>query len=254
MSIQDFSLNFEKYTTFNSSTWFPQLQDFSMPSLPNLNSCWGNFNNIASQFNFQLPNWTFDTTNTWNSFSTPFTFNSIGLNTTPSWGSFSSPVMDTFESSTSKTKTFKKTSVTLSDYAKMNKLDAERNAQKDPNLEKLKGGNNWSISYASFRNDIPYAGSGVNNFLDHLTFKIGERLVVTSALGSATSPHAKNGGHYDSLNPKLDFGGGLTSTEAYRLKTKLVNTGYFARVEVESDGATCHLDVKIKDNVLAEFV
>lgn len=138
-------------------------------------------------------------------------------------------------------------------YAKLTKQEAEKKAREDKNLEKLRGGKNWSVSSGSFINDIPYAARGINQFLNKLTEELNIDLTVTSALGTKTSPHVKNGGHYDPYNPKLDFGN-LSCNEAEKLKTKLQKTGYFSRVAVEKHANnTAHLDVKIKDDVLAKF-
>ncbi|MBO5738328.1 hypothetical protein J6R97_03215 [bacterium] len=137
-------------------------------------------------------------------------------------------------------------------YAKLTKQEAEKKAREDKNLEKLRGGKNWSVSSGSFINDIPYAARGINRFLDSLAKELGVHLTITSALGTKSSPHVKNGGHYDEINPKLDIGN-LTPSKAKELRTKLLNTGYFSRVEVEQHGKTAHLDVKIKDDALAKF-
>lgn len=136
-------------------------------------------------------------------------------------------------------------------YANMNRLEALKKAEKDPKLEKLTGGNGWSISEASFINDIPYAKKGTGLVLAKAARLTGENLVVTSALGTKDSPHAKNSGsasHYNSDNPKLDLGGGLSPEQANSLKAKLDSTGLFSRIMVESDGATAHLDVQIADS------
>ena len=135
-------------------------------------------------------------------------------------------------------------------YQNLSKAEAITRARKD-GLEELRGGERWNMS--SFINDIPFAGRGINNFLDHLTEKIDSNITVTSALATKNSPHSKNGGHYDAKNPKLDFGGQLSYSQAQTLKRKLDETGYFTRVEIESHGNTAHLDVKIKDEVLSEY-
>ena len=88
--------------------------------------------------------------------------------------------------------------------------------------------------------------------LSKISAEIGEDLVVTSALGTKTSPHAKGSSscsHYNENNPKLDFGGGLNQSEANRLANKLRGTNYFSRVAVEANGdGNYHLDVQIKDS------
>ena len=85
-----------------------------------------------------------------------------------------------------------------------------------------------------------------------ITSRLNINLTVTSALGTKNSPH-RGSGHYDSENPKLDFGGNLSLEEAEDLKEKLDSTGDFAFVNIEKHGATAHLDVKIKDEVLAQY-
>ena len=142
---------------------------------------------------------------------------------------------------------------TGSAYATLSRSEALTRAQNDSNLERLRGGARWTISNASFKNDIPFAMKGVNNFLDRLTSEIGENLTVTSALGTKNSPHARNAGHYDPINPKLDFGGGLSYSEANRIASKLRNTGYFSNVLVKTHGNTAHIDVKIKESAIRDF-
>ena len=93
-----------------------------------------------------------------------------------------------------------------------------------------------------------------NGFLDNLTTELDIDLTVTSALGTENSPHEKVGGHYNDKNPKLDFGGGLTVTEANEIKNKLDTTNYFESVIVEEHGdGTAHIDVKIKDEALKNY-
>ena len=105
---------------------------------------------------------------------------------------------------------------------------------------------------ADFCNDIPYAKKGTGALLTKISDEIGEELIVTSALGTKTSPHSKGNSscsHYNEKNPKLDFGGGLNHSEATSLANKLKNTGYFSRVAVEANGdGNYHLDVQIKDS------
>ena len=189
---------------------------------------------------------------------TPYVLNSsTSIFNTPSWDSsytlsITSPT-NTFTSNSFSSTSHAANKTYNSKFATMSKSEAVNAAEANPNLEKLSGGNGWRISSNSFVNDIPYARKGMNAFLTKLSSQIGENLVVTSALGTATSPHSKNGGHYDETNPKLDFGGGMSESEAYLLKAKLDGTGYFSRVEVEVDGTTAHLDVKVKENELAKY-
>ena len=219
--------------------------NFGMMSTPSI------FSNCIGGQNFSTPSFT----------NTPYTLNSpTSIFNTPSWDSsftptFSTPSWDSFSFSPAKTETKdptnrKKETGYKSKFSTMTKTEAIRAAEASSYLEKLTAGNGWSVSSASFTNDIPYARKGMGSFLTRLSKEIGENLVVTSALGTATSPHAKDGGHYDETNPKLDFGGGLTIAAAHSLKSKLDNTGYFSRVEVEVDGNTAHLDVKVKESAL----
>ena len=137
-------------------------------------------------------------------------------------------------------------------YSEMSRSEALQAAAKNKALEKLIGGNNWTVSTASFINDIPYARKGTSAILAKAALMTGENLVVTSALGTKTSPHIKsvsNSSHYNSTNPKLDLGGGLNRTQAYSLQYKLKGTGLFSRVEVEHDiSGNYHLDVQIAEN------
>lgn len=139
------------------------------------------------------------------------------------------------------------------DFRNMSKTEAVRAAANSPYLEYLKGGKGWSVSSDDFVNDIPYAANGMNKFLTHLSSKIGQNLVVTSALGTKKSPHTASG-HYDSRNPKLDFGGGMTEKQAQTLANKLESTGYFSHIYLErhSDG-TAHVDVEARRDVLAQY-
>ncbi|MBR2430736.1 hypothetical protein IKB17_04680 [bacterium] len=235
----------------NSWQWFknylPMGQNCLNYSISNASSSWLNptipssflsFNNFNSTSNSNL---------------------SLNMNTSiisSSSSSIDTSGFDTFNLSTGKSSdnrislaSYKKAKVDLN-YKNMTKSQAEAIA--DINLEKLKGGSNWSICSNSFINDIPYAAKGINPFLDALTEELDITLTVTSALGTKNSPHAP-GGHYDPLNPKLDFGGGLSHSEANELKAKLDSTGYFEFVNIETHGNTAHLDVKIKDNVLAQY-
>ena len=142
------------------------------------------------------------------------------------------------------------------DYAALSRSSALEAAAKDPNLEKLTGGKGWSISESSFINDIPYARKGVSTILTRAAELTGETLVVTSALGTKDSPHAKGtseASHYNSKNPKLDFGGGLSLSAAEALKKKLDDTGLFSRVDVEKDGDTAHLDVQIASSAFEKI-
>lgn len=128
-------------------------------------------------------------------------------------------------------------------YLGLNKREAERKAQNDPRLERLSGGNGWSIQNASFTTDIPFARKGTSAILEKVSKLIGKELVITSALGTGepNSPHAKKGyaSHHNATNPKLDIS--LKGHNANDLAAKLRSTGYFSRISIESD----HLDVQI---------
>lgn len=163
---------------------------------------------------------------------------------------------DTFNFSLSNPK--KKKSVNIGNgthcYASWDKDYALKQAEKDPNLERLTKGSGWSICSGSFINDIPYARVGTSALLDKVCKEAGVTLTVTSALGTKKSPHDKGDSsvsHYNENNPKLDFGGGLSESEANEIKKKLDKTGLFSRVAVENDGGTCHLDVQFKDSAYA---
>lgn len=224
------------FTFFNFNTfcqpnwnWFTPM-NFSFPSMPMLNSTF-TFNTIP----------TFSSTPT---FTPSFT---------PSFTQWSFPKWDTTPSFLGKTKT---ETTTSGSFASMSRSEALKAAQNNPNLEKLSGGIGWSISSASFTNDIPYAKKGTSDILARVSKQIGEDLVITSALGTKNSPHVKTSSsesHYNEENPKLDIGGGLSHTQAESLRSKLLNTGYFSRVEVEKHGDTAHLDVQIKDSAFKKL-
>ena len=137
-------------------------------------------------------------------------------------------------------------------YASLSKSEAEARAKKDSNLEELTGGEGWIVSDASFENDIKFAKKGTGALLTRAAKEAGVSLTVTSALGTKFSPHDKKisgtASHYNENNPKLDLGGGLSHAQAEELKNKLIATGLFSRVAVESDGNTSHLDVQFADS------
>lgn len=127
-------------------------------------------------------------------------------------------------------------------YINLSQKEAFEKAKTDSNLEQLCGGTNWSISEGSFVTDIPFAKKGTAAILDKVTSLIGEKLVITSALGTgeAGNPHVKNGyaSHHNAENPKLDI---RLNGDGKSLAKKLKATGYFSRVSLERD----HLDVQI---------
>lgn len=143
------------------------------------------------------------------------------------------------------------------DYANLSKSEAEREAEKSDYLERIEGGSDWSVSDGSFVNDIKYAAKGMNKFLSKLAKKIRRKtktkLVVTSALGTKNSPHAKgssSASHYNPTNPKIDFGGQLSHEKGEELLACLRSTGFFSRCEIEYHGNTCHIDVQVKQSEL----
>ncbi len=218
---------------------------------------WGNFTGWTNfnDFNF-LNNWTFnkETSDTnffsdlWKSFAENGSGVNFNNNFNFTWAGFKPANKLSFNSS--------RTSLSGVSYAEMSREAALKAAAADANLEKLSGGNGWSVSDTSFANDIPYAKKGTGAVLEKAASMTGETLVVTSALGTETSPHAKGSSsesHYNSSNPKLDLGGGLSIAQAEQLKVKLDGTGLFSRVVVESDGDTAHLDVQIADSAFEKL-
>lgn len=218
--------------------------------------------------NFQCPNWQWE----WQqsayfnpqpppvfNFNFDFSFNLPTMNNFPWLDAFTPSYYSGYTNYTSYISNSKSSNSSWnsnssgSSFRYLSKESALARANSSSYLERLSGGANWRVCSNSFINDIPFAGKGINRFLDKLTSEIGTELVVTSALGTQNSPHVKNGGHYDEKNPKLDFGGGLSHSSANDLANKLRATGYFSRVAVESDGSTSHLDVRIKPEVLAGF-
>ena len=139
-------------------------------------------------------------------------------------------------------------------YAKLSRDKALKKAAKDPRLERLKGGNGWSVSLDSFITDIPYAKKHTGAILSFVSSIIGENLVVTSALGTHgtrnnRTPHKVTQNyctHHNAENPKLDI---RSNGHPKKLQKMLLNTGLFARVSIEPD----HLDIQIKPEVYAAF-
>lgn len=144
-----------------------------------------------------------------------------------------------------------------SEYGSMGKSFALQKAKTDSRLEFIgNGGKGWSISDASFRNDIKYATRGTSGVLDGVVSEIRKTdpnfsLLVTSALGTATSPHSKKAGHYNVDSVKLDFGGGMSKAQATKVARQLYATGKFDFADPECDGATWHIDAQIKKEFLA---
>jgi hypothetical protein len=181
-------------------------------------------------------------------FNTPAIWNGTGMS-----NSYTPPASTTSNSSSQRSTSQSTSSGRACNYkyARLSRSAALTEAAKNPNLEKLSGGNGWSVSNNSFANDIPYARKGTSAILSKAAAQIGQNITITSALGTKTSPHVKSTGyasHYNETNPKLDIGGGLSHHKALALQKKLLATGYFSRVSVESDGATSHLDVQIKES------
>lgn len=139
-----------------------------------------------------------------------------------------------------------------SEYAKMSRSTALNKAQNDSRLESIaSGGTGWSCSSADFRNDIMFATKGTTERLNRAIAKIRQTnpsfsLKVTSALGTSSSPHCQNGGHYSVDATKLDFGGGMSKAKAQETARLLMSTGEFAFANPECDGKTWHIDAKLK--------
>ena len=139
-------------------------------------------------------------------------------------------------------------------YSKMTRTQALKRAKNDSRLEKLSGGNGWSIAEKCFITDIPYARKHTGEILSFVSSLIGENIVVTSALGTAgtnktRTPHKISQSyctHHNAENPKLDI---KTNGNSYGLRKKLIATGLFSRVSVEPD----HLDIQIKNEVYLAF-
>ena len=146
-------------------------------------------------------------------------------------------------------------------YANMSRAEALTAAKKDSNLENLEdlaNGKKWTLNSASFPNDIPYAKKGTAKLLDKVYEAIDKynkehscniKLVVTSALGTTSSKHTRKRdkiSHYNELNPKLDFGGGLSEQDAKALEKILNDTGLFCHV-YRHEGSDNHLDVQFSD-------
>ena len=213
-------------------------------------------------FNFDLPvftNWTMPSFNFLNFDFNNFNFPQFTFNTTPNFqfnfdsGSLNSPKFNFTASNINKTNfTFKKAVSGNVDnsYLTLTKSAAYQKALSDTNLEKLSGGKNWEVAESSFITDIPFAKKGTGAILDKVGGLIGEKLVITSALGTgeANNPHAKGGyaSHHNAENPKLDI---RINGNGQELAQKLRNTGYFSRVSIESD----HLDVQIDPEKFKSF-
>lgn len=139
-------------------------------------------------------------------------------------------------------------------YKNLSRADALKKAEKDENLEKLTGGEGWTISEKSFIHDIPYAKKGTGKLLAKACEQAGVSLTVTSALGTGEtgSPHTATGevSHYNEKNPKLDFGGYNSKDEADKVAEMLRGTELFSRVAVEPNkgGSGYHLDVQFSDD------
>ncbi len=144
-----------------------------------------------------------------------------------------------------------------SEYGNLGMNAALQKARSDSRLEFIgNGGNVWSISSGSFINDIKYATRGTSQVLDDVVSEVRKSdpnfsLLVTSALGTASSPHSKRAGHYDVNSVKLDFGGGMSKSQATKVASQLRATGKFDFANLECDGSTWHIDAQIKKEFLA---
>ncbi len=134
-------------------------------------------------------------------------------------------------------------------YSSLTKAQAERKASSDTNLERLSGGKNWSVA-DTFWTDSPYAKKGTGQILDRVSNMLGEKLVITSALGTGQkgNPHVRQGykSHHNAENPKLDI---RTNGNARQFAERLRATGYFSHVLPEGD----HVDVQIDPSKFRQF-
>lgn len=112
------------------------------------------------------------------------------------------------------------------------------------------GKQGWKIDPNSFINDVPYLPTGSKNVLDAFVQKYPQwagKLILTSALGSASSPHAQGrNSHY--------FGGGkfdlsfanFKPEEVKQLMQDMKASGFFSIISNEID----HGDFKIREELL----
>lgn len=146
-------------------------------------------------------------------------------------------------------------------YANLSQYEALGQASADTRLEAIgRGGTGWSCA-DTFNNDITYATNGTSALLDAVVAKIRKTkpeftLLVTSALGTASSPHAKNTkhSHYNPDNVKLDFDKSTWQGQPEDFAKALMDTGYFqfAVVEKHKDGKGWHIDAMFKPDALAQ--
>jgi len=184
--------------------------------------------------------------------------NQLSAQNKPNWSNFT-PSKTTYSfssssSSSSGAKAYSSTSYSKSvsgsvdnSYSRLSKSEAERKAQNDPRLERLNGGQGWSLASSSFRTDIPYAKKGTSEILTKVSKLVGENLVITSALGtagtaSASTPHQIGGyvSHHNAENPKLDIDC-RDNAHVKQLAQKLEATGYFSHIHQHAT----HIDVQI---------
>ena len=147
------------------------------------------------------------------------------------------------------------------EYGNYSRADAIQHAKADSRLESIAGGGTgWSCA-ATFENDITYATEGTSALLDAVVAKIREtkpgfELLVTSALGTASSPHSKRirNSHYNPDNVKLDFDKSTWNGKPEDFAKALMNTGYFqfAVVEWHKNGKGWHIDAMFKPEALAK--
>ncbi len=143
-----------------------------------------------------------------------------------------------------------------SEYAKLSKSVALKQAANDSRLESIAaGGTGWKVSSGDFQNDIMFATAGTTELLNSVVEEIRKKdgnfsLTVTSALGTKTSPHRARG-HYNVENVKLDFGGQMSKAKAEKVAQQLMATGKFDFANPECDGRTYHIDAQFKKEFLA---
>ncbi len=238
-----------KIKSFDTANWQNMSNtSWTMPS-------WLNFEMPVFMTNFTLPsfwgfnnNFNFDNFSLWgNNFNFNFKFDQ------PDSSVWNFSKMKFTVPSAPKVKTTYSRSVSgavNNGYSTLSQSAAYQKALSDTNLERLSGGKNWEVAESSFITDIPFAKKGTGAILDKVGSIIGEKLVITSALGTgeANNPHAKGGyaSHHNAENPKLDI---RINGNGQELAQKLRNTGYFSRVSIESD----HLDVQIDPEKFKSF-
>lgn len=124
-------------------------------------------------------------------------------------------------------------------------------------LEVLRGSEFSNISYGDFQNDALAARQGTSQILGIIGRKMFQqgfgKLRVTSAMGSATSPHSMSQGpnkvdHY--AGQKVDLALSQYYQNEKRAKeyaARLKATGYLSEATAEKRGGVWHIDARISD-------